>query len=36
MIQTGEDIVSGELVLNYHLMHPGGDRAPGDGYLRTR
>ena len=31
MNQTGNDTtVSDELVLNYHLMHPGGDSAPGD------
>ncbi|MEC8929868.1 MAG: glycoside hydrolase family 32 protein [Candidatus Latescibacterota bacterium] len=25
-----EDFVSEEMILNYHLMHPGGDSAPGD------
>ena len=30
MQQADETIVSDELVLNYHLMHPGGDSAPGD------
>ena len=25
-----EDFVTEEMVLNYHLMHPGGDSAPGD------
>ena len=28
--QARSEYVSKELVLNYHLMHPGGDSAPGD------
>ena len=24
------ETVSDDLILNYHLMHPGGDSAPGD------
>ena len=30
MRHTDETVVSDDLVLNYHLMHPGGDSAPGD------
>ena len=30
MTPTDKDIVSDDLVLNYHLMHPGGDSSPGD------
>ncbi len=30
MKHTDEEIVSDDLTLNYHLMHPGGDSAPGD------
>ena len=30
MRHTDDTIVPDELVLNYHLMHPGGDSAPGD------
>lgn len=30
MKHKDDSIVSDELVLNYHLMHPGGDSAPGD------
>ncbi len=30
MQETDETIVSDDLALNYHLMHPGGDSAPGD------
>ena len=30
MKHTDKEIVSDDLVLNYHLMHPGGDSAPGD------
>ena len=25
-----DDFVTDEMILNYHLMHPGGDSAPGD------
>ena len=27
---TEDKIVSEKMSLNYHLMHPGGDSAPGD------
>ena len=27
---TNKEIVSDDMVLNYHLMHPGGDSAPAD------
>ncbi len=30
MSQPTDTIVSDELALHYHLMHPGGDSAPGD------
>ena len=30
MKHIDEEIVSDDMVLNYHLMHPGGDSAPGD------
>jgi len=30
MRHTDETVVSDDLVLNYHLMHPGGDSIPGD------
>jgi len=30
MKHTDKTIVSDEMALNYHLMHPGGDSAPGD------
>jgi sucrose-6-phosphate hydrolase SacC (GH32 family) len=31
MNQTSNDtFVSDKLALHYHLMHPGGDSAPGD------
>jgi len=30
MKHTDKAIVSDEMALNYHLMHPGGDSAPGD------
>ena len=30
MKHTDDTIVSDEMALNYHLMHPGGDSAPGD------
>lgn len=30
MKHTDSTIVSEEMALNYHLMHPGGDSAPGD------
>jgi len=30
MKHTDKVIVSDEMALNYHLMHPGGDSAPGD------
>ena len=30
MLKTEETVVSDDLALNYHLMHPGGDSAPGD------
>jgi len=30
MRHVDSDIVSDEMALNYHLMHPGGDSAPGD------
>ena len=30
MKHTDNSIVSDDLLLNYHLMHPGGDSAPGD------
>ena len=30
MSHTDETIVTDELALHYHLMHPGGDSQPGD------
>lgn len=30
MIHVDKSVVPNDLVLNYHLMHPGGDSAPGD------
>jgi len=30
MKHTDSEVVSREMALNYHLMHPGGDSAPGD------
>ena len=27
---TSDDFVSDDMILNYHLMHPGGASAPGD------
>ena len=30
MKHTDDAIISDEMVLNYHLMHPGGDSQPGD------
>lgn len=30
MSQASDSTVSDELALHYHLMHPGGDSAPGD------
>jgi len=30
MRHVDEAIISDEMALNYHLMHPGGDSAPGD------
>ena len=30
MKHTDKEIVSDEMMLNYHLMHPGGDSGPGD------
>ena len=30
MKHTDNTIISDEMALNYHLMHPGGDSAPGD------
>ena len=30
MTDSSETVVTEELILNYHLMHPGGDSTPGD------
>jgi len=30
MRRTDSSVVTDEMALNYHLMHPGGDSAPGD------